>query len=555
MRAPALRLLAVFSSAVVCTPALSAAPATVLHAESVELAFDTEKSFSNGVTRASFDALGRRFDLELISQTQLNAAAKSSNASAIAFRGIIKGQPTSWVRLTRIDDTTHALIWDGKELIALAPTKITPITSSSIATDAKHGGHVTSTAVFRLADTLIDPNRQTCESMADSTNGAMLYDNLHLNARNKSQSAAAYRLQLSALMDDEYLHRYASATDATNALIARLNNVDGIFTAQLGIHVELQYSGTAANAGTSILTSSTAANDVLQSLGILRSSSARLYNTGVTHLFTGRELDGRSVGLAYVGAVCGQRYGVSLSQIYGDTVWYDSLIVAHELGHTFGAEHDGEGACASVPTSFLMAATIGNTDRFSQCSLERIRRQMPNAGCLTALPHADFAISNMPAETQGATMNQFEWTLAVTNLGDVQATRANVQITLPPALILHGTSGDAICSAGAGVVDCPLGNVDSHSVRTIRLALSTSLAGNYRIGVMLDADIDANSTNNSGESNVVITTPQASAANLPPAASNATTSESEGGGAFSFQWLFVLGVLLASRRRYLRSQQ
>lgn len=537
-------------------PALSASPATVLHAESIAVTFDTEKSSTGDVTHATFDAMGRRFDLELIPQTQLNAAAKSNSASATAFRGTIVGQPASWVRLTRIGSGTHALIWDGNELIALAPENTEAFSSPN--TNDKLDSQTANTAVFRLADTLIDSNAQACESMADSTSGATLYNNLHFvlpDVQKKSQSAAAHRLQLSALMDDDYVRRYASATDAMNALIARLNNVDGIFTAQLGIHIELQYSGTAASAGTSILTPSTSANDLLQSLGMLRSGSARLYNTGVTHLFTGRELDGRSVGLAYVGALCGQRYGVSLSQIYGDTVWYDSLIVAHELGHSFGAEHDGEGACASTPTSFLMAATIGNSDRFSQCSLQRIRQQISTASCLSTIPHSDFAIGSMPGETRAETLNRFEWAFAVTNLGDVQATSANVQITVPPELIVHGTSGDAICSAGAGIVACQIGNVDTHSLRTIRLSLSSSLAGNYRISVILDADVDANSTNNSGESSVVITAPQPAAANPTPATSDVTASGGESGGAFGFQWLFALGALLVSRRPHSRRQQ
>ncbi|MDU0355981.1 M12 family metallo-peptidase [Paraglaciecola aquimarina] len=104
-------------------------------------------------------------------------------------------------------------------------------------------------------------------------------------------------------------------------------------------------------------------------------------NEGVTHLFTGKRLDGSTVGIAFVNAICSS-YGVGLSRNYGSQT---ALIVAHEIGHNFGAPHDAESgsACSSTNNSFLMNPYINNSDQFSACSLSRIEQSIAYANTWT----------------------------------------------------------------------------------------------------------------------------------------------------------------------------
>jgi len=75
----------------------------------------------------------------------------------------------------------------------------------------------------------------------------------------------------------------------------------------------------------------------------------------IAHLFTGKDLDGSTIGLAYVGAVCNtnDHYGLSQSDF---TTFLPSRVAltAHELGHNWSAPH-----CDSEPECALMCSRIG----------------------------------------------------------------------------------------------------------------------------------------------------------------------------------------------------
>ena len=75
----------------------------------------------------------------------------------------------------------------------------------------------------------------------------------------------------------------------------------------------------------------------------------------IAHLFTGKDLDGSNVGLAYVGAVCNTNDPYSFSQSRFTTFLPSRVaLTAHELGHNWDAPH-----CNGEPECALMCSTIG----------------------------------------------------------------------------------------------------------------------------------------------------------------------------------------------------
>jgi len=121
---------------------------------------------------------------------------------------------------------------------------------------------------------------------------------------------------------------------------------------------------------------------------------------------TGRDLDGTTAGIAYIDNLCGNGFSASLSE-QGLDPWIGALVAAHEIGHNFGALHDGEpdSPCASTPRTFLMAPSINGSGAFSQCSLSTMAPAVQSAKCLTATGFVDLALE-APAAVSGSRANR-----------------------------------------------------------------------------------------------------------------------------------------------------
>jgi hypothetical protein len=327
--------------------------------------------------RLSFRAQGRRFELELRENEKLLSAMSVASREGLrarheAYAGELAGQPGTWVRLTRSGNRWTGLIFDGEELLAVEP-------AAGLATSSRAPA-ASSLAFYRARDVEIPGSCALEASSSPLPSLEGLVD--ELEGPPDALSAASAEIQLAILGDPAFVQGHA---DPEGAAVALLNAVDGLYSEQVGVSVrmvELQLLQTDQGL------TSTNPSLLLDQLTDLTGSGA-IANPGLVHLLTGKNLDGSTVGIAYLDVLCNQRWGAGLSEIRRGSMAANTVLLAHELGHNFGAPHDNQSgsACAATPSGYVMSPSLNNgSDEFSQCSLAQMEPEIASARCLVALP-------------------------------------------------------------------------------------------------------------------------------------------------------------------------
>jgi len=210
----------------------------VLYHERLEL---ESRADVDGQQHLSFDAYGRRFDLDLEPNDDIGQAVSANRSDIKPFRGTVAGQPGSWVRLTHTRDGWRGLLSDGHELYAIDPENelaavaVQPLTAPSSSAPV----------MYRLADTLMPLGAGFCGTDTDEsvTSGAGRPTALKAFTRIAEDLAAqasgipARRLVVGVVADHQFVDKIGA--DPEGAIVARMDIVDGIWSAEVGIRIEL----------------------------------------------------------------------------------------------------------------------------------------------------------------------------------------------------------------------------------------------------------------------------------------------------------------------------
>lgn len=451
--------------------------------------FEQQKNTQGEALR--FNALGKHFDISLApNQNVLSLAVRERLADDVGvYRGSIDGMPGSWVRLVVADGVPRGLVWDGSEMYGIEASK-----------ESAGAAHM-----YRLQDLEIAPGSMTCAQAGASKTASDLLSAVAKDVSPQIAQAAGAELSIDVGVIADFEFASVKGSDAETALVTRMNNVDGIFSEQLGVQINLARTDIFESANDPF-TDESDAGRLLDELTAYRSANANQRANGLTHLFTGRELDGSTVGVAYTGAVCSRSFGAGLTQgTHSDNL--DSLIAAHEIGHNFGAPHDGTtgSACEGTSQDFLMAPRLNGSDTFSACSITQMQDDVNRASCITALPTLDVElVANQPRDALLG--NSDTVTFVVNSVGTEEATGVEFDVTLPSSVTLDNISSSiGSCSSGGGTASCSLGALGAGAGATVDLAVTASAVGNANFSATVTASGDSNAGNDAATLTLGIT--------------------------------------------------
>lgn len=208
-----------------------------------------------------------------------------------------------------------------------------------------------------------------------------------LQSAGSSVAALGTGLQLCEIAldaDFEFFQRNGNSVAATiNDMENIMNRVDDIYVRDCD--VTFQITGIVVRSNSNDPYTSFDASNLLSQFTNHWNGNFQSVRRDLAHLFTGRNVNGGTIGIAFLGAVCSGSNGYGLSESrFTNNLTSRTGLTAHEIGHNFNATHcDGNGDCR------IMCSGLGgcNNDvtRFGTSRANGIRSYALGRPCLLDL--------------------------------------------------------------------------------------------------------------------------------------------------------------------------
>lgn len=295
------------------------------------------------------------------------AASIIGNELKVSFPGRAKGSRKTWQRVYTIKMTLNGSI--------VVRARVSSIPKSA----ARRGGCGAANDGISLGESVV-PDQHIHSSSADSSDQVVP----SIGTEEEPQTPALARVvTISTDADSEWYQRYG---EQSNAVIASLiNATEAIYNRQLGLRFRIVKQHVYADAspyGTTdagmLLSAFTRNAENAANLGIDPNTFHQ--DVDLKHLFTGKDIDGSIIGIAYIGVLCAVptlSYGIT--QHYMEAA--NAGIFAHELGHNFGAGHDS----STRDGLMFPSISIPPAQKFSEVSLGEISGHLSKYGSCISL--------------------------------------------------------------------------------------------------------------------------------------------------------------------------
>jgi hypothetical protein len=276
----------------------------------------------------------------------------------LPLRGRVQGDSDSWIRFSVVDG--------GYEGIFLRDGELWELRGPQEARRSGHKGWVLGRADF-------DDYLPSAHGGAYTCGTTSSYQLAAPTGTREVQAAGCKTIDIALVGDYTHVAKLGSAAASESERLARLNETDGLYRADLNRGFQLKEMLTFPTQGVGpAFNVSAAPTTPLDQFSAWK--KVTLPQRGLAHLFVGRTTSG-TVGLAWVGATCHANYGAGVSNYLGRSR-ASTIVFAHEVGHNFGASHDANGA------AFLMAPMVNTSaTAFSPASKTAIASHLARVSC------------------------------------------------------------------------------------------------------------------------------------------------------------------------------